>query len=95
MRRQRSKSAFAIYRGRDGAIYHEVKHGGGRFVDETIAKSRAQKLQPFVKNSDVVLEFGVGTGYNLMQLNCREKIGYDVAEYCRAKVEPKGIYFTR
>lgn len=54
----------------------------------------AQKFQPFVKETDVVLEYGVGTGYNLSEFRCHEKVGYDVAESCRAKVESKGIYFT-
>lgn len=75
-------------------MYHEAKHGGGPFVDKIVAKSRVQKFQPFVKESDAVLEYGVGTGCNLMELRCREKVGYDVAEYCRAKVESSGIYFT-
>jgi len=88
------KSDFANYRGQAGAMYHEAKHGGGPFFDKIVAKSRAQKFQPFVNETDSVLEYGVGTGYNLMELRCREKVGYDVAECCRTKVESKGIYFT-
>ena len=91
---RRKKSDFANYRGQAGAIYHEAKHGGGPFVDETVAKLRVQKFQPFVKDSHIVLEYGVGTGYNLMKLRCREKVGYDVAESCRAKAESSGIKFT-
>ena len=94
MTNHRRKSSFANYRGQHGAEYHKAKHRGGPFVDEIIARLRIQKFQPYVKETDTVLEYGVGTGYNLMKLRCREKVGYDVADYCRAKVESSGIYFT-
>lgn len=91
---KRKQTDFANYSGQAGAVYHEAKHGGGPFFDKIVAKSRAEKFQPFVKQTDVVLEYGVGTGYNLAELRCREKVGYDVAEHCRAKVELSGICFT-
>jgi len=90
----RKRADFANYSGNAGAAYHEAKHGGGEFYDKIVARSRSQKFQPFVKETDVVLEYGVGTGYNLVGIRCHEKVGYDVAEACRAKVESKGIYFT-
>jgi len=90
----RKQSDFANYRGQAGATYHRKRHAGTPFRDKIIAKSRAQKIQPFVKETDVVLEYGVGVGYNLAALCCQKKIGYDVAEACRERVESKGINFT-
>lgn len=91
---RRDLSRLAHYRGQAGEAYHKMKHGDSPFYDKVIARSRSEKLQPFIKETDVVLEYGVGTGYNLANLHCREKVGFDVADYCREKVEPMGIYFT-
>jgi len=94
MKYQRKESDFGNYSGRAGAVYHEAKHGAGPIGNKMIAKNRLRKFQPFVKETDSVLEYGVGTGFNLAELCCKEKVGYDVAECCRAKVEADGIYFT-
>ena len=94
MRNWPKKSSFANYHGQAGAMYHEATYKSTELIQNTVAKSRAQKFQQFVKETDTVLEYGIGKGYNLIELHCREKVGYDVAEYCRAQVEPRGIYFT-
>lgn len=94
VRHRRRRSDFAKYDGQAGADYHESSYKSTRFIQNAVAKLRVEKFQPFVKETDTVLEYGVGKGYNLIALCCREKVGYDVTEYCRAQVEPLGVYFT-
>ncbi len=47
------------------------------------AKVRAQKIAPFVKPNDVVFEYGVGQGWNLLGLLCERRVGYDVRAFSR------------
>lgn len=94
VKHRRKRSNFAKYSGRAGADYHESTYKSTEFIQSAVARLRVEKFQPFVKETDTVLEYGVGKGYNLIALRCREKVGYDVAEYCRAQVEPWGIYFS-
>ena len=101
MNNQQKRPDFANYKGQSGERYHEKKYESDEaksesraFVERTIARVRLEKFQPFVKETDEVLEYGVGKGYNLRELRCRKKVGYDLSEYCRKKVEPWGIEFT-
>jgi SAM-dependent methyltransferase len=55
---------------------------------------RAAKIQPLIKTTDKVFEYGVGFGWNLMALECGEKIGFDVAGVVRSTVEARGIHFV-
>ena len=57
-----------------------------------IASVRADKLRRWIAPEHRVLEYGVGFGWNLAAISCREKIGFDVANL-RAEVEAKGITF--
>jgi SAM-dependent methyltransferase len=52
---------------------------------------RAEKIQPYVGADDVVFEFGVGSGVNLHQLRCGEKIGYDINETSSLVARDYGI----
>jgi SAM-dependent methyltransferase len=43
-----------------------------------VSRQRAKKIQPYVKSSDVVFEYGVGSGLNLAALGCRARYGFDI-----------------
>lgn len=45
----------------------------------------------FIKNSDVVLDFGCGGGYMLDKIYCREKFGVDINQVARQEAKKKGI----
>jgi hypothetical protein len=60
-----------------------------------VARTRAAKLAPYVRLEDVVLEFGVGYGWNLAALPCRRRLGLDLAEVVEPVVKQHGIEFFR
>ncbi len=82
------------YRGAEGARYHAAVHGCSQQASEVVARQRRHKIQPFVSASDVVLEFGAGTGYNLRYLQCQRRIAYDLSDAGRSVCESAGIEFT-
>lgn len=88
-----SEPAKRHYTGEPGRQYH----GGKRALPENaipwVAALRARKFAPFVRPADTVLEYGVGSGWNLATLSCRRKIGYDVADFLEAEVRALGIEF--
>ena len=43
-----------------------------------LSKARARKIQPYIKPSDRVFEFGVGSGLNLASLVCGSRHGSDI-----------------
>jgi len=65
------------YRGEEGANYHQNKRAIPATAYPWVAKMRAAKFAGFIQNEDRVLEYGVGSGWNLALLNCRRKLGYD------------------
>jgi SAM-dependent methyltransferase len=81
------------YRGLSGRRYHEGKRAIPDAAYPWVARARALKLTPFVRLEDVVLEYGVGYGWNLAALPCRRRIGFDVAEAVEAQVRQHGIEF--
>jgi SAM-dependent methyltransferase len=50
-----------------------------------------EKTRDWIKCADRVLEFGAGTGANLMQLQVAEKACYDVSEVARAASSQAGL----
>lgn len=76
-----SPDATQHYRGAAGQRYHATKRGLPPRAVPWVARRRARKLQPYVGPNDVVVEYGVGLGWNLIQLRCRRKIGCDVGEF--------------
>ena len=59
-----------------------------------VARLRAEKLVANVRSDDVVLEYGVGAGWNLAELRCRRKIGCDVSSFLEPALQERGIEFT-
>lgn len=82
------------YLGESGKLYHEQKRGIPARGIPWVARLRAEKIQPHIEPSDRVFEYGVGSGWNLAQLNCREKIGFDVSAFLRGEAEKLGIRFV-
>lgn len=50
-----------------------------------------KKTREFIKRTDRVLEFGAGTGANLLQLQVAERACYDVSEVARATLSHAGL----
>lgn len=83
------------YQGEAGRRYHQLKRGIPERAIAWVSSLRAQKLSAHISATDVVLEYGVGAGWNLAALKCGKKIGYDVSEEVELAVRALGIEFTR
>src|ERR1035441_1289198 len=81
------------YRGEAGRRYQQYKRGIPDCALAWVARLRAEKISPFVRSTDVVLEYGVGLGWNLAALQCRRKIGFDVADFLEPSVRALGIEY--
>ena len=81
------------YRGTEAAEYFKTLDGDP-FTQAVVARERARKIQPFVERSDRVLEYGVGCGYNLRFVSCRERWGFDLSNEGRAACTEAGIRFV-
>jgi len=86
--------ARRFYLGNAGRQYHDVKRAAPDGALPWIMRARAEKFAPFVKSTDVVFEYGVGSGWNLAQLPCTRKIGFDIAEQLAQRTRDLGIEFT-
>lgn len=86
--------ASAYYMGDRGASYHALKHGVNPTAFTWIARARARKFSAHIRPHYEVLEFGVGPGWNLAELDCKRKVGVDVADSLRPSLEAKGIEFA-
>ena len=82
------------YTGDAGRRYHEDKRALPEAAIPWVARLRAGKIAPHIRNDDVVLEYGVGSGWNLASLKCGRKIGYDVAAFLEPLVRQQGIEFV-
>ena len=81
------------YQGDAGRRYQENKRGIPESAVDWVARLRAEKISPSVRPADVVLEYGVGLGWNLAALPCRRKIGFDVADFLEPSVRALGIEY--
>jgi SAM-dependent methyltransferase len=82
------------YRGEPGQSYHTKKRGIPDRAYPWIARMRAAKFAAHVREDDVVLEYGVGAGWNLALLSCRQRLGHDVAPFLAAALASHGIEFV-
>jgi SAM-dependent methyltransferase len=82
------------YRGDAGRRYQESKRGLPEQAIPWVAALRARKFAPLVGPEDVVLEYGVGSGWNLADLRCGRKIGFDVADFLKPSLCALGIEFV-
>jgi SAM-dependent methyltransferase len=81
------------YQAEQGARYHRDKRGIPESAYPWIAALRARKIQPQVAPADTVLEYGVGTGWNLAALQCQRRLGFDLAESVAPILAQHGIEF--
>ncbi len=89
-----SDQAQRHYRGDAGRRYHLSKRGIPDEALPWVARLRSRKFAPFVRSGDVVLEYGVGSGWNLADLACQRKIGFDVADFLEPSLRALGIEFV-
>ena len=82
------------YRGDAGRRYHQSKRGLPEQALPWVAALRARKLAPLIGADDVVLEYGVGGGWNLAALRCRRKIGFDISDFLEPSLRALGIEFV-
>lgn len=90
----RSDPAARFYQGAAGTQYHEGKRGLNPAALEWVLRLRAEKFRPWVAPTDVVFEWGVGSGWNLARLACARRIGTDAADFLAANLHSLGIEFV-
>jgi SAM-dependent methyltransferase len=83
------------YTGSKGKEYHESKRSIPDIAYSWIAKLRAEKISPYIDKDDTVLEYGAGSGWNLAELSCKKKFGYDLSEHLEHTLQLHGIEFVR
>ncbi len=83
------------YSGERGREYHEKKRSIPDSAYQWVAGLRARKISPNVKETDTVLEYGVGTGWNLAELKCKKRLGFDLSEHLEPIVQSHGIEFVK
>ena len=76
-----ASAAEEHYRGEAGQRYQQQKRAVPEAAVPWVAKLRAEKFQPFIKSTDTVVEFGVGLGWNLANLQCARRIGTDLENF--------------
>lgn len=82
------------YQGEAGRRYHHEKRGIPAAAYAWVSRLRAAKFAPHVRSTDVVFEFGVGSGWNLAALNCARRLGHDVTEFLEPELARHGIEFV-
>ena len=89
-----SDGAAKLYRGASGVAYHEGKRALDPAAREWVHRLRAEKFQGWVGATDSVFEYGVGAGWNLAELRCGRKLGWDAAQFLAGRVTALGIEFV-
>jgi len=88
------QDATPLYQGTSGAAYHDGKRALDPSALEWVYRLRAEKFQPWITPTDTVLEYGVGSGWNLARLRCQRKLGCDAADFLAPRVSALGIEFS-
>lgn len=83
------------YSGEGGKRYHQSKRSVPDSAYPWIAKLRAEKIQPHISETDTVFEYGVGTGWNLAELKCKRRLGFDLSGHLEPVVRSHGIEFVK
>ena len=88
-----SNPAAELYQGPSGHAYHDQKRALRPEALEWVMALRAEKFQSHVRTADVVLELGVGAGWNLGRRHCGRRIGCDAAGFLTERVAALGVEF--
>ena len=86
--------AAQLYHGTSGRVYHEGKRELRPEALPWLLALRAEKFQRHLRASDVVVELGVGAGWNLGALKCARRIGCDTSEFLADRVKTLGVEFV-
>ena len=86
--------AIGFYQGETGAQYHHKKRGIPDAALPWVARKRAEKIAPHVRPEHTVLEYGVGSGWNLAELRCTRRLGYDASDFLAPDLRERGIEFV-
>lgn len=76
------------YTGKQGQSYYDMR---AQRRDDFLQERRARHFQEFIEDSDVVLDFGCGTGGVLHHLRCSQKIGIEVNSPSIQEAQEKNI----
>ncbi|MEW8508100.1 MAG: methyltransferase domain-containing protein [Candidatus Thiodiazotropha sp.] len=82
------------YQGEQGREYHGKKREIPDAAFPWVAQLRHEKIAPQVRSSDVVMEYGVGFGWNIARLDCRQRLGFDLAQHLAPLLSSQGIEFV-
>jgi SAM-dependent methyltransferase len=83
------------YTGRQGKDYHQTKRSIPDIAYPWVAKLRANKISPYISVNDTVLEYGVGSGWNLAEINCKKRLGFDLSEHLEPILRSHDIEFIK
>lgn len=83
-----------FYQGTAGLAYHHGKRKLPESALPWIAGLRHEKFRDFIRSDDVVVELGVGAGWNLLSLRCARRVGVDVADFLAEDLRREGIEFV-
>ncbi|MES9854286.1 MAG: methyltransferase domain-containing protein [Candidatus Thiodiazotropha sp. L084R] len=81
------------YQGDQGREYHGTKREIPDRAFPWVTQLRYEKIAPQVKSTDVVMEYGVGFGWNIAKLNCHKRLGFDLATHLDAFLNKSDIEF--
>jgi SAM-dependent methyltransferase len=88
-----SGASDQFYRGEAGQRYQQQKRAVPDEAIPWVARLRSEKLQPHIRATDTVVEFGAGLGWNLANLNCARRIATDLEDFLPAKLKRAGVEF--
>ena len=74
-------SADRHYTGEAGQQYHTGKRSIPSVAIPWVANLRAGKIQPHVRPTDTVFEYGAGYAWNLLSLRCSRRLAFDISEH--------------
>ncbi|MEW8029181.1 MAG: methyltransferase domain-containing protein [Candidatus Thiodiazotropha sp.] len=82
------------YQGDQGREYHGKKREIPESAFPWVTRLRFEKIAPYVKSTHVVMEYGVGFGWNIAKLKCQKRLGYDLAHHLEPMLKKRGIEFV-
>ena len=83
------------YTGEQGKNYHQSKRLIPDIAYSWVARLRAKKIRPYISANDTVFEFGVGAGWNLAELKCKRRLGFDLSEHLEPILYSHGVEFVK
>ncbi|MEW8651092.1 MAG: methyltransferase domain-containing protein [Candidatus Thiodiazotropha sp.] len=81
------------YQGEQGEEYHGKKREIPDTAFPWVSRLRREKIAPHVAPTDIVMEYGVGFGWNIAGLDCRQRLGFDLAQHLEPLLSGQGIDF--